>query len=189
MNEQLSQILLGCGIPSSAISEVIPLFSRSQIPSGTVTLSPGERWNELVVIHEGIFRLYYLDSNGKESNKGFFSEGQVLAPMARSAIDKPSLFSIETLTDVDVFRCKYDELVSVLETYPDSCIFFWSLAERLLEDKIRREIEFLQLDSRGRYEEFKSTFPELHARIPLRHVASYLGMTDVTLSRIRRSKG
>lgn len=183
----LSKILLDNGVTSDSLPEVIPLFSQMRFPSGSITLSPGDRWNELMVINHGIFRLYYLDSEGKESNKGFFSEGQILAPIARSAIEEPSLFFVETLTDVDVYKCHYDQLAVVLSKHPGSNYIFYSLIESLLEDKIRRELMFLQLDAKGRYEQFKQNFPDLYERVPLRHIASYLGMTDVTLSRIRRA--
>ncbi|RFA34426.1 hypothetical protein CAL65_15445 [Alkalilimnicola ehrlichii] len=189
MAEDLSSILLANGVIAALLPDVVPLFRQARITSGSVTLSPGERWHELMVIRQGIFRLYYLNSAGKESNKGFFSEGQILAPMTRSAIEEPSLFFVEALTDVEVYRCCYDQLAALLNQHPDGNDFFHRLAEGLLEDKIRREVMFLQLDAKGRYERFVADFPDLHERVPLRHLASYLGMTDVTLSRIRHAKG
>lgn len=171
-----------------ALSEAIALFCKVQIASGSVTLSPGEQWNELLVIRKGIFRLYYLDSEGKESNKGFFKEGEILAPIARSAIQGPSYFFIESLTNIEAYRCCYNQLVETLSKYPNGNIFFHRLTEELLEQKIQREQIFLQMDARGRYKKFVADFPELHDRIPLHHLASYLGITNVTLSRIRNKK-
>lgn len=188
MFEEISRVLIDNGVMEVCLPEVIPLFRQAHISSGSILLSPGCRWNELMVIRHGIFRLYYLDSEGKESNKGFFSDGQILAPMARSAIKDPSLFFVESLTDVEVYRCHYDQLATRLEKYSGGSDFFYRLAEGLLEDKIRREVMFLQLDAKGRYEQFITDFPDLHERVPLRHLASYLGMTDVTLSRIRSTK-
>jgi CRP-like cAMP-binding protein len=186
MTESLSRVLLDNGVIAASIPEIIPLFRQAYICSGTVVLSPGQRWNELMVIRQGIFRLYYLDSSGKESNKGFFSEKQILAPIAQSAIQKPSLFFVEALTNVEVYSCDYEQLATLLNKYSGGRNFYNRLAENLLEDKIRREVMFLQLDARGRYERFVTDFPDLHERVPLHHLASYLGMTDVTLSRIRR---
>lgn len=186
MTECLSRILLDKGIMEVSLPEVIPLFRQAHISSGSIVLSQGQHWNELMVIRQGIFRLYYLDSDGKESNKGFFSEKQILAPIARSAIEKPSLFFVEALTNVEVYSCHYDQLATLLKKCSGGRYFYNRLTENLLEDKIRREIMFLQLDARGRYERFVTDFPDLHERVPLHHLASYLGMTDVTLSRIRR---
>ncbi|GAA0816973.1 Crp/Fnr family transcriptional regulator [Colwellia sp. D2M02] len=186
MTESLSRILLENGVIPASIPKVTPLFRQAYICSGTVVLSPGQHWNELMAIRQGIFRLYYLDSSGKESNKGFFSENQILAPIARSAIQEPSLFFVEALTNVEVYSCNYEQLATILNKSPSGRNFYNRLAENLLEDKIRREIMFLQLDAKGRYERFFTDFPDLHERVPLHHLASYLGMTDVTLSRIRR---
>lgn len=188
MFEYVANTLANHGLPNSVISEVTQLFSPMHISSGTITLYPGQRWNELMIIRQGIFRVYYLNSEGKESNKGFFKEGQIIGPVARCAIERPALFYAETLTDVQAYRCQYDDLSATLGQHPEGGKLFSYLSEKLLEDKIRRELMFLQLDASGRYEQFKKDFPSLHERIPLRHIASYLGMTDVTLSRIRAAK-
>lgn len=177
-------VLLSMGLDDVVVSKVMPLFKPVHIPAGAITLSIGERWNDLMIIQRGIFRLYYLDANGKESNKGFFHEGQILAPTARVALEQPSLFYIEALTDVDAFQCDYQAMADGLGSLPYRELSY-RLMENLLDDKIRREVMFLQLDATGRYEAFVRDFPALHERIPLHHLASYLGMTDVTLSRIR----
>jgi len=57
---------------------------------------------------------------------------------------------------------------------------------RLLEDKMSREQQFLQTTATERYQALLTSHPDWVRRIPLRHLASYLGITDVALSRIRR---
>jgi hypothetical protein len=70
----------------------------------------------------------------------------------------------------------------------------WSQLEHrtlcaLLDGKMQREQEFLQLSARERYQQLMHQQPQWAERIPLRHLASYLGMTDVTLSRVRSELG
>ena len=180
----LKSVLLSMGLDGAVVSKVTPLFRRVRVAAGSITLSAGERWTEAMVIQQGIFRLYYLDANGKESNKGFFHEGQILAPMARVALEEPSLFYVEALTDVDAFQCDYQALADGLGRMAYRELAYRLMAD-LLDEKICREVMFLQLDATGRYEAFVRDFPVLHERVPLHHLASYLGMTDVTLSRIR----
>ena len=60
------------------------------------------------------------------------------------------------------------------------------LLERLLTGKLQREHDLLALDGRRRYEAFCQRFPALAERVPLVHLATYLGLTDVSLSRLRR---
>ena len=187
MTLNLTDILQTQGVEALAMPNVLPLFKSVSFTAGSTILSAGERWHNLLAIKQGIFRLYYLDSNGKESNKGFFSAGQILAPMARSAIEQPVKCYIEALTDVNAYQCKYCALTTALQPFAQSQMFFQQLTEQLLEDKINRELMFLQLDARKRYQVFQQNYPELCQQIPLRHIASYLGMTDVTLSRIRHS--
>lgn len=183
----LSEPLLSLGIEPSRLKHVLPLFKLVTFTSNETILSAGDRWKSLSVIQQGIVRLYYLDSNGKESNKGFYHAKQILAPIARSAIEQPVKFYIEALTDVVVYQCHYGKLSAVLDGGVNAPTFFQQLTEQLLEDKINRELMFLQLDARKRYQAFQQSYPALSQQIPLRHIASYLGMTDVTLSRIRHS--
>lgn len=187
MNEHLESVLSKHGLQSCVASNISGLFSRCQYPKNTIVLEPGQQWSTFRVIQEGIFRLYYLDSEGKEANKGFFCEGQILAPIASSVIRKPANFFVETLTDAVVVECRYEDISESLSHLSGGHRVFEVLSEKLLEEKIQREEMFLQLDAKRRYEKFVSDFPSLHARIPLHHIASYLGMTNVTLSRIRNN--
>ena len=188
MYEHLESVLSEYGLQNAIAQKISELFSPRQYRKNTIVLEPGQKWATFRVIQKGIFRLYYLDSDGKEANKGFFCEGQILAPIALSAIKKPVNFFVETLTDATVTECRYDEITESLGYYSGGHRIFETLSEQLLEEKIQREEMFLQLDAKRRYEKFVSDFPNLHARIPLHHIASYLGMTNVTLSRIRNKK-
>ena len=69
MTRYLSKVLLDKGVTRETLPKVIPLFRRVLIPPSTITLSAGDLWNDVMVIRHGIFRLYYLDSEAKESNK------------------------------------------------------------------------------------------------------------------------
>ena len=61
------------------------------------------------------------------------------------------------------------------------------LLARLLTGKLQREHDLLALDGRQRYQAFGQRFPGLAGRVPLKHLASFLWMTDVSLSRLRRA--
>lgn len=163
---------------------------RLQLQRGQRLLQAGDRWQHLWWVERGALRLYYLDSAGAESNKNFFLEGNLLWPITPRLRNAPAMFHVEPMED--------DTLVWALPMLPASAVATvwpaWVELEHrtlcaLLDGKMQREQEFLQRSARQRYEQFLREHPAWAERIPLRHLASYLGMTDVTLSRVRAELG
>jgi hypothetical protein len=157
---------------------------------GQRLLQAGDRWQHLWWVERGALRLYYLDSGGAESNKNFFLEGDMLWPITPRLRDAPAMFHVEPIED--------DTLVWALPMLPaNTAAAAWPAWMRLenstlcalLDGKMQREQEFLQLSARQRYELLLRQHPAWAERLPLRHLASFLGMTDVTLSRVRAELG
>ena len=153
-------------------------------------LQAGDRWQHLWWVERGALRLYYLDTGGAESNKNFFLEGDMLWPITPRLRDVPAMFHVEPIED--------DTLVWALPMLPaNTAASAWpawmglehSTLCALLDGKMQREQEFLQLSARQRYELLLRQHPAWAERFPLRHLASFLGMTDVTLSRVRAELG
>jgi CRP-like cAMP-binding protein len=139
-------------------------------------------------IAEGAFREYYIDKNGREYNKAFCFKGDFTGSYYDLHLQKPSLVTIEALADsivVLVNHAKYQHLVQ-----SDT---FWlrvsyTLAHNLLMKKFERELQLLTLTAAERYELLQKRYPELEQLVPSYHIASYLGITPISLSRIRASK-
>jgi CRP-like cAMP-binding protein len=83
----------------------------------------------------------------------------------------------------------HSDFVKLADKYPGWGALARKILERLALKKERREASFLLLSARQRYEEFLLEFGGEAKEIPLKHVAMYLGITDVALSRIRKEMG
>lgn len=160
------------------------------VQRGQPLLRAGDRWQHLWWVERGALRLYYLDREGAESNKNFFLDSAMLWPVTPTLRQAPMMFHVEPMEDSTVWA---------LPIPPDgappsghwpawSALVLRTLCA-LLDGKMQREQEFLQLSARQRYEHLMRQQPHWAERIPLRHLASYLGMTDVTLSRVRGELG
>ena len=169
------------------LNELVELFITRTYPRRKTIVSAGERWDKAFFIHQGIIRLFYTDSEGREFNKGFFSEHDLVWPIAPSARAQDSLFSIAALEDLTVSVCRFAQFYSWLKLRGYWEKFALPYAERFAEDKFRREYEFLLNSAADRYRNFCAEYPRLVERIPDYHLASYLGVTNVTLSRIKKS--
>jgi CRP-like cAMP-binding protein len=153
---------------------------------GQPLLQAGGRWTSLFWVERGVLRLYYLDRRGHSANKNFYLDGALLWPLTRVLAGQPVDFWIEAVTPARVWLLPWPAWQAACAGWPA-----WQSLERqtlaaLLDDKMRREQQFLQCTATQRYEDLCRRRPEWLARIPLRHLASYLGITDVALSRIRR---
>jgi CRP-like cAMP-binding protein len=167
-------------------AELVGLGQVRDVPAKAVLLRQGAIWDRAYLIQRGLVRLHFLQRDGHEYNKNFFAEGSLVCPIAPSMWREPSLFGISTIEAVTMWVVDAAVMRGVLAAHELWRPIQTELLARLVMGKLQREHDLLALDARQRYGEFCTRFPGLAARVPLKHLATYLGMTDVSLSRIRR---
>ncbi|MEZ5705036.1 MAG: Crp/Fnr family transcriptional regulator [Burkholderiaceae bacterium] len=160
--------------------------TRRLLGKGEPLLRAGERWQQLWWVEAGCLRLYYLDRNGQASNKNFHTDQALLWPITPALREQPVHFWVEATEATTVWALPWAPWSAAVADLPA-----WQALERrvlalLLEDKMAREHAFLQHTAAERYQQLLIHHPDWARRVPLRHLASYLGITDVALSRIRR---
>lgn len=145
-----------------------------------VHLSPGDnllreggRWQHLWWMPRGNCRLYYLDD-------------ALIWPITPDLAEQPVGFSVEALEPSEVWALPWSPWHAAVSAFAPWLTFERRTLARLLQDKMQREQQFLQWSATQRYQHLVATRPDWARRIPLRHLASFLGITDVALSRIRR---
>lgn len=156
------------------------------LANGEALLRAGDLWSHLWWVEQGSFRLYYLDRQGRAANKNFYLEGAMLWPITPALALSPSQFWVEALEPSQVWKLHWANWQTAAQTFEPWQRLERQVLARLLEDKMSREQQFLQHTATERYQALLSAHPDWAQRIPLRHLASYLGITDVALSRIRR---
>lgn len=166
-----------------------PHFSASEFSRSAALLSQGERWRWTLLIERGLVRMHFVRRDGREFNKNFFAEGALVCPITPAMWTAPSLFGIACIEATRVWRCDEAQFRDVLQAHGIWAPLQRELLQRLLTGKLQREHDLLALDGRRRYDAFCQRFPALAERVPLVHLATYLGLTDVSLSRLRRNPG
>ena len=131
-------------------------------------------------------RFFYITQEGKEHNKSFSKENQFAGAMQNTASAEPSRFYIQALEPTQTLSISLHGLNSLYLESLQWANFGRLFMQALAVKKAHRE-EGLLLDSAElRYKNFLAQESDLVERLPLYHIASYLGITDVGLSRIRR---
>ena len=151
--------------------------------------SAGDVVRDVHFLLEGIGRYFYIDREGKERNKSLVRKGGAFSSVSSLVDERPSPFFTQALTECTVGSIEYDRLIELSETHRHWGEFLRRIFERLVIKKETREAGFLLLSARERYEAFLAEFGDDSSRISLRQIAMYLGVTDVTLSRIRKEMG
>lgn len=157
------------------------------IPFKTVLLEEGKIADKIYFIRKGCLRLYF-NNEGKDITFQFFFEGDFVASFDSLYKGTPSLFSLESIEPSKVVSIKKEDFYHKIESNP---------ALRLLyEEKIIERFSFYQHlflsriknTPQQRYEELLKEYPNIVQRVPLHYIASYLGVTPVSLSRIRNRR-
>lgn len=149
-------------------------------------LQAGEYPNTIAQCINGLFRLYYLTSDGNELNKSFCVTGEFLASYSSLLQRTPAFFSIQALIDSEVMVFSYSDIQFLYTQHPCWERLGRIIVENLYMKKECRERELLMLSTEERYRIFLEQYGHLTKHIPQYHIASYLGITPVALSRIRR---
>ncbi len=159
-------------------------LKATQCPKKTLLLKKGEVEDHLSFIKEGTVRLY-IPKTEQDLTFGFVFENEFFTAYDSFLTREPVSYQIETLTDVALWRISYQELQEVYEQTATGNIIGRKMAEDMFLRKANRELSLLNKTAEERYLELFSQRPRLLQEVPLKYIASYIGITPQALSRIR----
>jgi len=133
----------------------------------------------------GLMRLFYIDSNGTEFIKHFCMENTLAISFSAFLLREESKFYIQAIEDTKLLTINYKTYREILDSHVCWQIVSRKLAELLYIIKEKREYELLMNSAQVRYLQFLEDYPNLEHRLNNYHIASYLGITPESLSRIR----
>ncbi|WP_440056090.1 Crp/Fnr family transcriptional regulator [Pseudoalteromonas sp. T1lg65] len=184
---QLSKVFrLYTEFSDTELEDAQRLFTFETFEPKQFIFCEGELVKKVYFVIHGIGRYFYVDHEGIERNKSLVKLGGAFTSVSSIVGGAPSPFYTQAITTCTTAAIAYEDLILLTTQYTKWNILVRRLYEKLVLKKEKREADLLLLDAKARYQVFLNDFGEGSELVPLRHIASYLGVTDVTLSRIRK---
>ena len=163
------------------------LFKREEVSAKTILLKEGEIAKKIYFIEKGCLRLSF-NNDGTDITFQFFFEGEAISSAESFRYNQPSLYSIESLESSIVHSLTKADYFTIIE---NSLLIKQDIEEQTIQRLLYIEKLFLSRIKNSpeeRYKELLEQYPKILQRVPQHYIASFLGITSVSLSRIRNRR-
>lgn len=185
MNALKTYIRRTVDIEESVLSDICSHFEATTVPKGTHLLNEGEYSKYTYFVLEGCLRIYYINNEGLESTRYLAFEHHLATALVSYINQEPSLECMQAMEDSRLLRISHERFDTLRNTYPQWDDFYRAYLEKAYSKTVSRLFSFTSMDAKNRYQQLLRISPEIVQRLPNKIVASYLGISQETLSRIK----
>jgi CRP-like cAMP-binding protein len=173
-------------IPAEEEAKLCSILVNEDLKKGDTFIREGDVPQKFAFVCNGLFRYYYVNEKGNEFTKGFFPEKNFITSYTAMVRRQPSYYTVQALETARVLVIDYHRWQNLYHGHACWMTLLFALVEKGYMKKEARERELLILSAEERYRSFLNEYPDLEKRIKQHLIASYLGITPVALSRIRK---
>lgn len=174
-------------LPEDKWNEYVGYYKRMEVPAKTILLKEGEISKRAFIIEKGCLRVWF-NNKGKDITFQFFFENQTVSSAESFRKNIPSFVNIETIEPCVLHWISKEDLERIFKNIHD----YPGMQEMMLNAAFERQfhymkhfLSFIKDTPKERYLNLIKENPQIVKRVPQQHIASYLGITPVSLSRIR----
>lgn len=187
MNQLIDYILQFGSLNHQQIELISKKATELTLPKDAYFSEAGKVSRQVGFIMEGIVRVCYYNNRGEEITKYFIEENNLVVDLASFDNDIPSTSYVQAVTDCRIMVFSKQDWDDLLNTIVGWDTVVRKITSKALLQKVARISPLVSEDATTRYLSFMERYPNLINRIPLSYLASYLGMTQSSLSRIRKN--
>ncbi|MBD0833572.1 Crp/Fnr family transcriptional regulator [Aestuariibaculum sediminum] len=173
-------------ISDETFKALINVSELKTVKSGTQLVKLNETPNKVYLLLNGLVRCYLCTEAGKEFNKSFYLSNSFFGSLTALMKNEPSQFVFEALSDCEIREIDFIKVMKLAETNLSVSKLYNKILQRFYMLYEKRLVDLISLEAKDRYEELQKQIPNVDKLIPQYHIASYLGITPVQLSRIRK---
>ena len=160
-------------------------FIKKHISKKTIILSKGQIESSLYFIEKGVLRAW-IEKGFNDLTFDFCFENSFYSAYSSFITQTPCEYNIESISDITIWEVSYRNLQDIYKDTINGQLIGRSVAESLYISKTKRELSLLFRSPEQRYKELFIEHPRLIKEIPLKYIASFIGVTPQALSRIRK---
>jgi CRP-like cAMP-binding protein len=175
------------GLTEEEYAQIVPFIKTKQVTKNDFLLKQGDICTHSFFVEQGVLRFYSLNEEGKENILQFATERWLVSDRGSVFFQEPSTYYIDAIEDTLTVMLDESFVNEVAKINPN----FRKQNEILLQNHIRHLYKRVSLllgaSARERYLDFVNMFPDIMLRVPQWMIASYLGVTPESLSRVRKA--
>jgi CRP-like cAMP-binding protein len=163
---------------------IYQLFVFKQLEKGDYFIRPGVLNDHLGIVLKGCMRYFYL-KDGEEITGEFWQEGEIIASFESCILQQPSTMYIEAIEPCEIITLSYPKLKELTATIKQLDKIIIALLEKFIVESQLRIASYITETPEQRYLRLRAEMPNIEERVHQKYIASFVGVTPVTLSRIR----
>jgi CRP-like cAMP-binding protein len=166
----------------------ISLLNPAKLKQGEFIEKTGEVTYNFIHVTSGCLMTYYTDKEGNDQVIQFATAGWWTGDLHSLTTQQPSIYTTRALADSEILQLPKVRMEELLDRYPIFERYFRIMFQNSLVTHQKRIIEAFSVTAEARYHNFQKRYPHLEQFVPLKYIASYLGITPEFLSKIRRKE-
>ena len=173
-------------VSAKSAGEIAKNFSSREIKKNEFLSKEGRVYNEYFFLEQGFIRSFAYDTEGNDVTTNFYSSGQIVIEVSSFFNRSISKENFQAIVDCEGWYITYEQLNHLFHSMHEFRDFGRSILVKGFSSLKTRMLSMITETAEQRYDTLIKTNPEIFQHAALKHIASYLGITDTSLSRIRK---
>lgn len=182
----LQEIYKSDHLTTKELEEIFRAHQKTVFKKGSFLLKKGQTANEYYCLEKGLIRAFVTDYKGHDITTDFFGNGEVVIGVNSLFQRIPAQENIQALTDCICWKIPFEDFQRLFHTIEGFREWGRTWMSQALFRVKQRSVSMITETATDRYLAFQKQHPQILKEAPLKQVASYLGITDTSLSRIRK---
>ncbi len=188
MQNLINKIRNSISLSSNAEEYIYSISKEKKVSKGEILIREGQTVNKTFFVTQGSLRSFCVDKEGKEHTLQFAIKDWWISDFMAVYNNESASLTVECITDATVIEFNAQKLDEIYLQFPEFEAFQRKNLERHVVNLHKRILNQLQLTALERYNLFLEQYPNIEQHVPNYHIASYLGITQQSLSRVRAEK-
>lgn len=185
-NSKIKEIFKDISFTKEEIKLIESVFHKINVKKGTPLINPGVIVDTQYYILKGCLRTFYTDRHGKEYTIQFGIKDWWISDYTSFFSREKAIMTVEAIQDSTVYKISEEDKEKLYQEIPKIDRFFRIKLEKAFAAFQKRILASISQSAKERYLHFINTYPDIEKKIKNYHIASYLGITTESLSRIRK---